>query len=60
MPDGKQWPVSRGWRHLLPKLNHLFQTCQTGALTEYGEIEETVSPSVLAMVADWILKTANP
>lgn len=38
------------------KLNHLFQTCQTGSVKEYGEIEETMSPTVLAMIADWILK----
>ena len=30
-----------------PKLNHLFQTCQTGALSEYGRIEETMAPVVL-------------
>jgi pimeloyl-ACP methyl ester carboxylesterase len=41
---------------ILPNLNHLFQTCQTGELKEYGEIEETMSPAVLTMVADWILK----
>ena len=27
-----------------PKLNHLFQTSQTGSLSEYGQIEETMSP----------------
>jgi pimeloyl-ACP methyl ester carboxylesterase len=40
----------------LPKLNHLFQTCQTGALAEYSRIEETIAPAVLDLVADWILK----
>lgn len=44
---------------IFPKLNHLFQTCQTGALKEYGEIEETMSPAVLTMVADWILKATK-
>ena len=38
-----------------PKLNHLFQTSQTGALSEYGQIEETISPEVLKTVSDWIL-----
>ena len=40
------------------KLNHLFQTSQTGAPSEYGKIEETMSPHVLAVIADWILKRA--
>ncbi len=38
----------------LPNLNHLFQHCQTGAISEYGEIEETMSPEVLTLVSDWI------
>jgi fermentation-respiration switch protein FrsA (DUF1100 family) len=40
----------------LPKLNHLFQTTQTGLLSEYGQIEETMSPEVLKTVSDWILR----
>jgi len=44
-----------------PKLNHLFQTSQTGSLAEYGQIEETMSPQVLKTVSDWILKhTTSP
>ena len=39
-----------------PKLNHLFQTSQTGSVTEYGQIEETMSPEVLKTVSDWILR----
>jgi len=39
-----------------PKLNHLFQTSQTGALAEYGKIEETMSPEVLNTISEWILK----
>ena len=39
-----------------PKLNHLFQTSETGLVKEYGEIEETISPQVLEIVSDWILK----
>ncbi len=35
-------------------LNHLFQTCNTGLINEYGEIEETVSPQVLKDISDWI------
>ena len=36
-------------------LNHLFQHCTTGAIDEYGKIEETISPEVLADIASWIV-----
>jgi pimeloyl-ACP methyl ester carboxylesterase len=39
---------------VLPGLNHLFQTSNTGSVTEYGTIEETFSPAVLAVIGDWI------
>jgi pimeloyl-ACP methyl ester carboxylesterase len=35
-------------------MNHWFQACQTGALVEYGTIQETMSPVVLEMIAQWI------
>ncbi len=38
----------------LPGLNHLFQTCATGAVAEYGQIEETFHPAALKLVSDWI------
>jgi len=38
----------------LPGLNHLFQECKTGLPTEYGEIEQTVSPVALDVMASWI------
>jgi uncharacterized protein len=38
----------------LHNLNHLFQTCKTGAVAEYGTLEETISPEVLQTVGDWI------
>lgn len=38
----------------LPKLNHLFQTASTGNTTEYGTIEETISPVALKAISDWI------
>lgn len=41
---------------LLPGLNHLFQNAKTGVPGEYGTIEETISPSVLQTIGDWILK----
>lgn len=37
-----------------PGLNHLFQHCTTGAVAEYGEIEETISPEVLEDIATFI------
>ena len=38
----------------LPHLNHLFQTCKTGTLGEYAQIEETLSPSALELIGNWI------
>lgn len=35
-------------------LNHLMQTADTGDLSEYNEIKETVSPEVLEIIADFI------
>ena len=40
---------------LLPSLNHLFQTSQTGSPTEYSEIEETLAPLALQTIGDWIV-----
>jgi pimeloyl-ACP methyl ester carboxylesterase len=34
----------------VPKLNHLFQTSETGSPAEYGRIEETISPTVLKLI----------
>ncbi|MCK5832065.1 hypothetical protein KAH81_00175 [bacterium] len=35
-------------------VNHLFQPTETGAPSEYGVIEETISPEILAIIGDWI------
>ena len=43
----------------LPGLNHLFQTCRTGAVSEYEQIEETVSPLMLQKLTEWIGSTAR-
>ena len=40
----------------LPGLNHLFQTSEHGRPDEYGKIEETISPSALSLMGDWIVK----
>ncbi|MGH7131939.1 MAG: alpha/beta hydrolase family protein [Phycisphaerales bacterium] len=41
---------------VMPGLNHLFQHARTGSVSEYETIEETMSPEVLRIVADWILE----
>lgn len=41
---------------VFPDLNHLFQTCTTGAPSEYNKIEETIAAVVLQTVADWIVE----
>lgn len=38
----------------LKGLNHLFQTSETGRISEYGQIEETISPLALQTMLDWI------
>ena len=35
-------------------LNHLFQTAETGAPSEYSEIEETFSENVLSIINKWL------
>ncbi len=39
-----------------PGKNHLFQNAQTGAVSEYALIEETICPEVLEKMTDWIHK----
>ena len=39
----------------MPGLNHLFQTAQTGAVSEYQRIEETIAPAALEKIAGWIV-----
>lgn len=39
---------------IVPGVNHLFQTCETGDLAEYAVIEETCSPKVLKLLEDWL------
>jgi pimeloyl-ACP methyl ester carboxylesterase len=40
----------------LAGLNHLLQTAETGAISEYAKIEETMSPTALKLITGWILK----
>jgi uncharacterized protein len=38
----------------LQGLNHLFQTCKIGSVSEYSQIDETISPAVLELISSWI------
>jgi len=38
----------------MENLNHLFQESETGLPTEYAKIEQTFSPEVLKLMADWL------
>lgn len=49
LKDNKDATVSE-----LPGLNHMFQTATTGAPSEYAETEETIAPSALKLITDWI------
>ena len=44
----------------LPGMNHLLQTADTGSISEYGKIEETMSPLALEIICDWILERTVP
>ena len=35
-------------------MNHLFQTCETGSVAEYAQIEETFSEKVLKVMEEWL------
>ncbi|WP_113651564.1 alpha/beta hydrolase family protein [Pedobacter namyangjuensis] len=37
-----------------PGLNHLFQESKTGSPSEYGQIEQTISPIILTEVLNWL------
>ena len=38
----------------LDGLNHLFQECETGMVSEYATIEQTISPIALKEILNWI------
>ncbi len=42
----------------LPGLNHLFQHCTTGEVSEYGEIKETMAPEVIDAIVSFIVEPA--
>jgi pimeloyl-ACP methyl ester carboxylesterase len=39
---------------IVPNVNHLFQECETGAISEYAELEETFNEAVMEQIAQWI------
>ena len=43
----------------MANLNHLFQNCLTGNITEYGEIQETISPEVLEKINEFLTSCWN-
>lgn len=38
----------------MPGLNHLFQTAETGAISEYEKIPEIIAPMALQTISEWI------
>ncbi|MCB0840822.1 MAG: alpha/beta hydrolase, partial [Bacteroidetes bacterium] len=38
-------------------MNHLFQTCKTCSMSEYDNIEQTITPEVMEEISDWIWET---
>ncbi len=45
---------------VLPGLNHMLQRAATGSPLEYTQIEETVAPEALEMVAGWLARSYTP
>jgi len=41
---------------IVPGVNHLFQRCETGAISEYSRLGEPFGAGVPAEIAEWILK----
>lgn len=44
---------------VLADLNHMFQRADTGTPREYAQIEQTMSPVVIDLIADWILDSTD-
>lgn len=40
----------------LPGVNHLFQPAKTGAMSEYGTIDQSFAPEALDLISSWILR----
>lgn len=44
---------------VLPRLNHLFQECETGYFEEYGDISQTLCPDVWERIISWLEEIGN-
>ena len=44
---------------VIPGVNHLFQTTETGAVSEYSQLTETMAPEVMETATDWILQVTG-
>ena len=44
----------------LAGMNHLLQDAKTGAPSEYNDIEETMSPTALKIITDWVSLQTSP
>ena len=44
----------------LPGMNHLLQDAKTGSPNEYNDIEETMSPTALKIICDWVSTQTRP
>jgi len=56
-----QAALSPSTKHLVIEIegvNHLFQTANTGLMSEYSKITETIAPQVLNKMTRWILDVA--
>lgn len=45
---------------VLPGLNHMLQSCETGLPARYGELEETIAPRALELIGDWLVSRMHP
>lgn len=45
--------------HEFEGLNHLLQESETGDISEYGVIEQTMSPKVLKLIKEWVKETTK-
>ncbi len=45
--------------HELKGLNHFFQECKKCTASEYGELDQTISPVVLELMTSWLKKTVT-
>ncbi len=56
----KEMGLERVEVHQFEDLNHLFQQAPTGAVSEYGSLEETFHEPVMEKLADWINRPTDP